>query len=84
MGAQLGDLEWAHLPGLLRYGCKGLWRWGASLCGSSVKETWKEGSLAGDSEVYLEKALEMGISSYRGPVWETWRRAFLPGTLRAG
>jgi len=68
----------------LRYGCKGLWRWGASLCGGSVKGTWREGSLAGDPEVYLEKALETGISSYRGSVWETWRRAFLPETLRAG
>jgi len=35
MGAQLGNLEWAHLPGTLRDGRKGLWR---------------EGSLAGDPE----------------------------------
>jgi hypothetical protein len=25
MGAQLGNLDWAHLPGTLRYGWKGLW-----------------------------------------------------------
>jgi len=37
-----------------------------SLCGSSVKETWREGSLPGDPEDYLEKALETGISFHRG------------------
>ena len=84
MGAQLGKLEWAHLPGTLRYGEKGLWRWSVSLCGSSAKETWREGSLAGDPEVHVEKALEMGISFHRGPVWGTWRRARLLGDLRDG
>ena len=49
-----------------------------------MKGTWREGSLAGDPEVYLEKALETGISSHRGSVWGTWKRARLPGTLRAG
>jgi len=67
----------------LRYGRKGLWRWSASLCGSSVKGTWREGSLARDPEVYLEKVLETGIS-YSGSIWGTWRRACLPGTLSAG
>ena len=46
---------------------KGLWRCGVSLCGSSVKGTWREGFLAGDPEVYVEKALEMGLSFHRGP-----------------
>ena len=64
---------------------KGLWRCGVSLCGSSVKGTWREGFLAGDPEGYAEKALETGISFHRGPVfWGTWRRARLPGTLREG
>ena len=27
---------------------KGVWRWGISLCGSFVKGTWSEGSLAED------------------------------------
>jgi len=31
----------------------------------SVKGTWREGSLSGDSEGYLEKALEAGISLHR-------------------
>jgi hypothetical protein len=92
MGAQLGKPEWAHLPGTLRYGWKGLWGWSVcvslslslSLCGSSVKGTWREGSLAVVPEGYVEKALEMGISFHRGPVWGTWRRARLPGTLRDG
>jgi hypothetical protein len=57
---------------------------GVSLCGSSVKGTWMEGSLAEDPEGYLEKALETGISFHRGSVWGTWRKACLPGTLRAG
>jgi hypothetical protein len=33
-----------------------------------VKGTWREGSLARDPERYVEKALETGISLYRGPV----------------
>jgi len=40
-----------------------------SLSGSSVKGTWWEGSLAGDPEGYLEKALETGISFRRGSVF---------------
>jgi hypothetical protein len=84
MGAQLGNQEWDNLPGSLRYGRKGLWMWCVSLCGSSVKGTWREGSLAGNPEGYLEKALEMGISFHRGSVWGTWRRAPVPGSLRAG
>ena len=43
MGAQLGKLEWAHLPGTLRYGWKGLWRWSVSL---SLRELC-EGNLEG-------------------------------------
>ena len=50
----------------------------------SLKGTWKEGSLAGDPEGYVENALETGISFHKGPVWGTWRRAHLPGTLRGG
>jgi hypothetical protein len=34
-----------------------------------VKGAWSEGSLAGDPEGYVEKALETGISFHRGPVW---------------
>ena len=82
MEAQLGNLEWAHLLGTLRYGWKGLWRGSVSLCGSSVKGTWREGTLAGDPEGYVEKALKTGISFHRGPVWGTWRRSRLLGTLR--
>jgi len=32
-----------------------------------VKGTWREGYLAGDPEGYVEKALETGITSHRGP-----------------
>jgi hypothetical protein len=38
-----------------------------------VKGTWREGSLAGDPEGYIEKALEMGISFHRSPVGEPGR-----------
>jgi len=55
-----------------------------SLYGSSVKGTWREGSLAGDPEGNIEKALEAGIFFHKGPIWGTWRRACLPGTLRKG
>jgi hypothetical protein len=38
--------------------CLSLW--------GSVKGTWREGSLFGDREGYLEKALETNISLHRG------------------
>jgi hypothetical protein len=53
-------------------------------CGSPVKGTWREGSLAGDPEGYVEKAVEKGISFHRGPIWGTWRRVHLLETLRDG
>ena len=56
----------------------------ASPCGSSVKGTCREDSLAGDPEGYVEKALKTGISFHRGPIWGTWRSGHLPGTLRDG
>ena len=59
MGSSTGDFERRM---------KGLWRCGVSPCGSSVKGTWKEGFLAGDPELYVEKALETGIAFHRGPV----------------
>ena len=55
-----------------------------TLCGSSVRGTWKEGSLAGDCEGYVEKALERGISSNRVPNGEPVKRTCLPGNLRDG
>jgi len=35
--------------------------WNVSLYGSSVRETWRESSLAGEPEGWVEKALETGI-----------------------
>jgi hypothetical protein len=47
MGAQLGNLEWAHLLGTFERWLKGALRVEhLSLYGSSVKGTWREGSLA--------------------------------------
>ena len=46
-----------------------------------MKGTWREGSLAGDPEGYVEKPLEMGIS-IGTPFWGTWKRAHLPGRDR--
>jgi hypothetical protein len=44
--------------------------------------TWRRDRPPGTSRV--EKALETGVSPYRGSVWGTWRGACLPGTLRVG
>jgi len=55
---------------------------GVSPCRSSVKVTWREGSLVGDPEGHVEKAMETGSSFHRGPFWGTGRRGHLPGTLR--
>jgi hypothetical protein len=46
-----------------------------------MKGTWSGGSLAGDPEGYIEKVLEKGISSYRGPISGTEGRAHLLGLL---
>jgi hypothetical protein len=62
---------------------KGLWNWSVPVCGSSVKGTWREESLAANPAGYVEKALETGISFHGGPVWGTWR-THLPATLRDG
>ena len=35
-----------------------------------MKETWREGSLAGNHRGYVEKSLEMGIFFHRGLVGE--------------
>jgi hypothetical protein len=37
----------------------GLWSWGVSIYRSSVKGTWRENSLAGDPEGYVEKDVEL-------------------------
>ena len=53
-----------------------------------VGAVWREpggrAPLLGDPEGYLEKALKTGISFHRGSIWGTWRRARVPGILRAG
>jgi hypothetical protein len=66
----LWRLCWTTCGGLIYWEFE-IWLKGAlemeclSLCGS-VKGTWREGSLFGDREGYLEKALETGISLHRG------------------
>ena len=80
VGSSTGDFE-VWLKGALEVQSLSL---SLSLCGSSVKGPWREDSLAGDPEGYVEKALETGISFHRGSVWGTGRRARLPYTLRAG
>ena len=44
----------------------GLWRLGISLYRNSVRGIWRVDCLAGDSEGYVEKALELGISIHKG------------------
>jgi len=75
VGSSTGDFE-RWLKGALEVEC-------LSLCGNSVKGTWREGSLAGDPEGYIEQALETGIFFRSNPILGTWTRARLPGTLRA-
>jgi hypothetical protein len=63
VGSSNGDLE-SWLNGALE------------LNRSSVKGTWKEESLAGDPEEYVEKALDLGISFHRHPDGE-YRRGLI-------
>jgi len=62
-----------------------IWLKGALECLSPwelYEGSWRDGSLAGDPEGYIEKALETAISFHSSPVWGTWRRTGLAGTLR--
>ena len=43
----------------------GLWSWRFSVYRNFVKGTWREDSLAGDPEGYVEKPLGLGISFHR-------------------
>jgi hypothetical protein len=54
-----------------------------SPCGY-VKETWREDFFSGDPEGYLEIAQRRALLFIGKIFWETWRRARLPGNLRAG
>jgi hypothetical protein len=54
-----------------------------SLYGSSVKGTWREGSIAGYPRGWVEKTLDMGISFHRDPLGNL-EGAHLPGTLTDG
>jgi len=58
----------ARLPRPLRDGWKGLWRWGVSLYGSSVKGTWREGSLAGNSGGWV-RLWSWASLSIGAPLW---------------
>ena len=49
-----------------------------------MKGTWKEGFLAGDREVYVEKTLKTGISFHRGPVLGNLEEGSSSGTLGEG
>jgi len=51
---------------MVERGCRG----GVCVCGGSVKGTWREGSLAGDPEGYVEKAPERASPSIGGPFGE--------------
>ena len=44
-----------------------------------MKETWREGSLAGDPGGQVGKALEMGISFHWGPAEEPGRGLIYQG-----
>jgi hypothetical protein len=51
----------------------GLWKWSISLYGRFCEGNLEGGSLTGDPEGCVEKALEMGISLHRGPAGEPGR-----------
>ena len=46
----------------------GLWKRSVSLCESSTRGTWREGSLLGTPKDLLSKALGMGVCFHRGLV----------------
>ena len=72
VGAQLGNLGGVCLLGILRDSGRGLQKWSISLCGSSVRGTWRGGSFAGDLEGFGEDGSEDGHLTLCGPPWGAW------------
>ena len=47
----------------------GLYEWGFSLRGNSMRGTWGEAALLGMLKDMLSKTLEMGVCFHRGPTF---------------
>jgi hypothetical protein len=62
----------------------GFWKRSISLCGSSMRGTWKEGSLLGTPKVVLSKALEMRVCFHRGPVLGNMEGCSFPRAFERG
>ena len=56
-----------------------LWKRGISLCGRSVKGTWRRAPLLGTPKDMKRKALEMGISLHSSPAREPERGLIYQG-----
>jgi hypothetical protein len=77
--APLGNLgEGVCLLGTLRDRRRAL-KWSICLNGSSEKPRRGGACFTGDSEGWLRKALEMGISLHRGPIVELWEELIYQG-----
>jgi len=75
-----------HLLGTLRDSKRVLCKWSASVHGSSVRETWREGSFTQNSACYL-RHVKGGFGngeslSLRGCVRGTWMEASILRTHR--
>jgi len=73
VGVRWGTWGGVHLLGLLRDGERGLQIWSISLCGRSVRETWKGGSFTGDPGGCVNEGSGDGISPHRGPAGKLGR-----------
>jgi hypothetical protein len=54
------------------------WKWNISLCGSSIRGTWRGESLLGTPKDISSRALEMGICFQRGSVLANMGRVSFP------
>jgi len=75
LGSSIGEFE-IWLTGDLGRECLSV--------GALLREPGGRALLLGTLKDMQKKGLETRISFHRGPIWGTWRRAHLPGTLRDG
>jgi len=67
--------------GLCKMNEGGHWKWSISLCGSSMRGTWRRAPLLGTLSM-LSKVLEIGVCFHKGPILGNMEGACFRGLLK--
>jgi hypothetical protein len=82
IGAHWRTQSGAHLPGTLQIQMKEGSGNGASLDGSSLRGTWREGSSTGGPGRYIKEGSGEGHRFPYGPQWGAWRAGSFTGDFK--